>query len=112
MLDHFLDPVEPTPPITARRSTSHISHRERDDAYSGTIVQFSPRWRLILCKDQVQWILQKKESSHQGFWRSKQYFTCKDSVLEASGRLGLLCDESIQAIIEALPARANQYHCK
>ena len=112
MLDHFLDLMDPTPLITARQSTSHISHRERDDAYSGTIVQFSPRWRLILCKDQVQWILQKKESSHQGFWRGKQYLTCKDSVLEASGRLGLLCDESIKAIIEALPARANQYHCK
>ena len=60
MLDHFLDPVEPTPPITARRSTSHISHRERDDAYIGTIVQFRPRWRLILCKNQIQWIIQNK----------------------------------------------------
>ena len=108
MLDHFLDLMDPTPLITARQSTSHISHRERDDAYSGTIVQFSPRWRLILCKDQVQWILQKKESSHQGFWRSKQYLTCKDSVFEASGRLGLLCEPEIVALLLALPSYARE----
>lgn len=112
MLDHVLDPVDPTPQQSGRPSTSHISHRERDDAYIGTIVKFSSRWRLILCKDQMQWIIQKKESSHRGFWRSKQYLMCKDSVLEASVRLGLLYDASIKASIEALPARANQYHYK
>ena len=112
MLDQFLKPSTPTPPKTARLSTSHISHRERDDAYIGTIIQFSPRWRLVLCKDQIQWIIQKKESSHRGFWRSKQYLTCKDSVFEACGRLGLLCDESIRAMLEVLPARANQDHYK
>jgi hypothetical protein len=112
MFDHFLDPVEPTPQITACRSTSHLSHRERDDAYTGTIVQFSPRWRLILCKDQVQWILQKKESSHQGFWRSKHYLTCKDSVLEASGRLGLLSDAKAEAVLNALPTRTGNYRKK
>ena len=112
MLDHFLDPVDPTRPITAHLSTSHISHRERDDAYIGTIVKFSPRWRLILCKDQVQWILQKKESSHRGFWRSKQYLTCKDSVLEASGRLGLLSDAKAEAVLNALPNCTGNYRKK
>jgi len=102
----------PTPRQNSHLPTSHISHRERDDAYCGTIVQFNPRWRLILCKDQIQWIIQKKESSHGGFWRSKQYLMCKDSVFEACGRLGLLCDESIRAMLEVLPARANQDHYK
>ena len=112
MLEQFQKTSTRTPQQSGRRSTSHISHRERDDAYIGTIVQFSRRWRLILCKDQLQWILQKKESSHRGFWRSKQYLMCKDSVLEASVRLGLLYDASIKASIEALPARANQYRYK
>lgn len=108
MLDQLQETSNPTPHQTGRLSDSHISHRERDDAYCGTIVQFSPRWRLILCKDKMQWIIQKKESSHQGFWRGKQYLTCKDSVFEACVRLGLLCNESIKAILETLPARANQ----
>ena len=108
MLDQFLKPSTPTPPKTARLSTSHISHRERDDAYIGTIIQFSPRWRLILCKDQMQWIIQKKESSYRGFWRGKQYLTCKDSVLKASGRLGWLSDPAVEAALYALPEHASQ----
>ena len=112
MLDHFLESKVPTPPKTARLSTSHISHRERDDAYLGTIVQFSPRWRLVLCKDQIQWIIQKKESSHRGFWRGKQYLTCKDSVLKASVRLALLSDPKVEAVLKALPHYARQTNKK
>lgn len=108
MLDQFSKTSTPTPHKTARLSTSHISHRERDDAYIGTIIQFSPRWRLIHCKDQMQWIIQKKESSHRGFWRSKQYLTRKDSVLEASGRLGLLSDPKVDAVLHALPDHVSQ----
>ena len=112
MLGHFLESKVPTPPKTAHLSTRHISHRERDDAYTGKIAQFSPRWRLVLCKDQIQWIIQKKESSHRGFWRSKHYLTCKDSVLKASGRLGLLCDPNINEVLKALPEYAKQTNLK
>jgi len=112
MLDQLLETSTPTPRQTGHLSTCHISHRERDDAYIGTIVQFSLRWRLILCKDQMQWIIQKKESSHRGFWRGKQYLTCKDSVLKASVRLGLLSDQKVKAVLHALPMRARDYHKK
>ena len=107
MLDQFLKASTPTPPKTAHLSTSHISHRERDDAYIGIIVQFSPRWRLILCKDQIQWIIQKKESSHGGVWRSKKYLTSRESVFEACGRLGLLSDPNMKAVLHALPDYAK-----
>ena len=112
MLDQFLKTSTPTPHQTGRLSTSHISHRERDDAYLGTIVQFSPRWRLVLCKDQMQWIIQKKESSRRGDWRGRQYLTCKDSVLKASGSLGLLCDPKVKAVLYALPECARQTNKK
>ena len=112
MLDQLLATSNPTPHQTGRLSTIHVSHRERDDAYVGAIVQFSPRWRLVLCKDQIQWIIQKKESSHRGFWRGKQYITCKTSVLEASGRLGLLCDPKVEAVMHALPDYAKQTNKK
>ncbi len=112
MFVHLWESNVPTPLKTARLSTRHISHRERDDAYRGTIVQFSPRWRLILCKDQMQWIIQKKESSHRGFWRGKQYLTCKESVLKASVRLRLLCYPKAEVVLHALPKRARDCHKK
>ena len=112
MLDQLLEISTPTPRQTGHLSTCHISHRERDDAYIGTIVQCSLRWRLVLCKDQIQWIIQKKESSHRGFWRGKQYLTRKDSVLEASGRLGFLSDPKAAAALNALPKHARDYRKK
>ena len=112
MLDHFLKTSTPTPHQTGRLPTSHISHREKDEAYLGAIVQFNPRWRLVLCKDQMQWIIQKKESSRRGDWRGKQYLTCKDSVLKASGSLGLLSDTNTEAVLTTLPERARDYRKK
>ena len=112
MLNHFSESKVPTPPKTARLPTSHISHRERDEAYLGAIVQFSPRWRLVLCKDQMQWIIQKKESSRRGDWRGKLYLRCKDSVLKASGSLGLLSDPKVKAVLYSLPECARQTNKK
>ena len=112
MLDHFSESKVPTPPKTARLPTSHISHRERDEAYGGKIVLFSPRWRLILCKDRMQWIIQKKESSRRGDWRGLKYLTCKKSVLKASGSLGLLSDPKVKAVLHALPMCARDYCTK
>jgi len=109
LLTQPLQTSTPTPQKTARLSPSHISHRERDDAYIGTIIQFSPRWRLVLCKDQMQWIIQKKESSRRGDWRGKQYLTWRDSVLKACGSLGLLSDPNTEAVLTTLPERARDY---
>ena len=106
MLDQFLKTGSPTLPQTTRRHT-HISHRERDDVYIGTIVQFNSRWRLIRCKNQIQWIIQRKESSHLGYWRGRKYLTTQKSVIEACGSLGLLSEPSKRAVLERLPSSAT-----
>ena len=36
------------------------SHRERDDNYWGVIVVLNDRWRVIVCKAAIQFILQKR----------------------------------------------------
>ena len=108
MLDQFLRTSTPTLHQTGRLPTSHISHRERDEAYLGTIVQFSPRWRLILCKDQMQWIIQKKESSRRGDWRGLKYVTSRESVFVACGKLELFFDPEVEATLRRLPDHARQ----
>ena len=108
MLDQFSNTSTPTPRKNARLSNSHISHRERDEAYLGTIVQFSPRWRLILCKDQMQWIIQKKESSRRGDWRGLKYVTSRESVFVACGKLELFFDPEVEATLRRLPDHARQ----
>ena len=86
------------------------SHRERDDNYQGVIVQLAPRWRIIECRDAIQWIIQKRsaEPSHSGEWRGDSYVVSRDALIELSVKRGLLSEPSLRAVLEALPSSATE----
>ena len=99
-----------TPPsknLLGAAVTAPMSHKERDDNYNSVIVQLAPRWRVILCKDGMQWIVQQKEASHGGPWRGMSYYTNRDGLLRACGRVGALNNDVLEAL-EALPDYASQ----
>ena len=85
------------------------SHRESDDDYRDVIALLAPRWRVICCRDGIQWILQKKEASHAGPWRGVKYFTTKAALIEACGSLNLLSEPNAEAVLYALPERISGY---
>ena len=85
------------------------SHRERDDSYAKVIAQLGPRWRIIACKDGLQWILQKKEASHAGPWRGVSYHTCRSSLICTCGSLNLLSAASEEQLFDALPSSFREY---
>ena len=73
-MKHFL--IAPT--LLENRGAAYAvitSHRETDDHYHDVVVQLAPRWRVIVCKDYMQWIIQKRtaEPLHRGVWRSQSY---------------------------------------
>ena len=84
------------------------SHRERDDDYAFIVVHLAPRYRVILCPQGLQWIIQEKEASHESPWRAKQYLTSRDSLIEACGKRGLLSDPNVEAVLHALPDHVSQ----
>ena len=88
----------PTLPQTSR-STYPASHREADDAYTATVIQFDERWRIILCKNSIQWILQKREMYPGGKWKGQRYFTTEISLLVACGELNLLSHPRVKEFI-------------
>ena len=101
-------PQNTPPPTSGILESIHNnapSHRERDDNYAHVIANPLPRWRIIMCRDGVQWIIQKKEASHAGPWRAEGYYTCRESLIKACGRLGLLSDANTEAVLHALPER-------
>ena len=60
-----------------------MSLREQDDDYDYIIAQLGPKHRLIVCSDDIQWILQEFHSKR---WRSVKYCTSREGVLRwASG---------------------------
>ena len=104
-------PVKNTPPSNNLRGvavTAPQSHRERDDAYRNVVAQLAPRWRVIVCKDGIQWILQRKEASHGGPWRGMSYHTNRDGLIKVSGSLNLLSDANSTEILGELPEHISQ----
>ena len=87
------------------------AHREIADHYHGVTVLLAPRWRVCICKDNIQWILQKRSSKHlnKGRWIGKSYCTTRDALIRVCSELGLLSDPKARAVLEALPARISDY---
>lgn len=81
---------------------------ESSDLYAKVIVQSSDRWRVILCSQGLQWIIQKKESSHAGPWRAEKYVTSRSALIKACGALGLLSDPATEAVLYTLPKHVSQ----
>ncbi len=86
------------------------SHRESDDNYSNVIVIFNSRWRLSLCRDDIQWILQQKEISHGMPWRGVKYFRSKEALLRVCGSLNLLSDVSMKDVLAGLPETISKHN--
>jgi len=103
-MKHFVIP--PTLPENGGAAYAVIpSHRESDDNYHNVIVQLAPRWRVIVCKDYLQWIIQKRtaEPLHRGEWRGQSYVTSRNSLIGLCASLELLSDDNARDRLEALP---------
>ena len=98
----------PSTPSMGVANTNTPSHRERDNNYADIVVQLAPLYRVILCPQGLQWIIQKKECSRSGHWRAEQYLTSRYSLIEACGKLGLLSDANAEAVLHALPDHVSQ----
>ena len=87
------------------------SHRERDDNYSRIVVLLTPRWRIIVCKHGIQWILQKRsvEPPNKGTWAGKSYATTRGGLMAACSGRGLLFEPTARLTIEPLPPHIRNY---
>jgi hypothetical protein len=90
------------------------SHRESDDNYLDVAAQLAPRWRVIVCKDYMQWIIQKRtaEPLHRGGWRSQSYVTSRNSLIRLCASLELLSADNARATLDALPEQFSKMYKK
>jgi len=93
------------------RFTQTYSRRERDDNYWGVIVVLNDRFRVIVCKDAIQFILQKRSVAppNTGTWAGKTYSTTRDGLMAPCSERGLLSEPSARAALEDLPSSINEY---
>lgn len=84
------------------------SHQETSESYWGVISDLSARYRIIICKDGLQWILQRRKTGGaERPWRGVGYFTTKEALLRvcatSCGRIAPTAHEALQS----LPDRAR-----
>ena len=85
------------------------SRMESTDNYDDVILHLTARWRIICCKDRIQWIIQKKEASHAAPWRGVSYHTFRDSLMRTCGSLNLLSAAIEEQLLDALPTSFREY---
>ena len=109
------NPHKAPPPSTFSMGVTNVkipSHRERDNDYAYVVVQLAPRYRVILCPQGLQWIIQQREASHEAPWRAQEYHTSRESLLKACGKIGLLSDANAEAVLHALPDHVSHLQRK
>ena len=88
------------------------SHRERDDNYSKVIIQLAPRWRIIECRNALQWIIQHRSAKllNRGHWLGVSYHTSRNKLIEVSTGLNLLSDVSMKDVLAGLPETISKHN--
>ena len=87
-----------------------FTHRESHDSYIGTITNCKNLWRVIICRDGMQFILQKRSSgTNTGVWKGKSHCATREELLNVCARLELLSEANVEATLRALPIHARDY---
>lgn len=88
-------------PNVDRQDTSESSDNYRNEIFR------NGRYRIALCKDGIQWLLQKQDRSKGSRWRSERYFTTRASIASqwqsATGQL------TVPDEVESLPEFVSAY---
>ena len=80
------------------------SHHETADEYGRVVGRLSDGWRVIVCKDAHQWILQRRTGSLPGGqWRAVRFHRTRDALIRSAVALCEACDPAALVILAALP---------
>ena len=109
MLDLYPN-TSPSDSLPWGASEQPPSHNERDAAYHGVIVYVSPRIRIILCRNGIQYIVQRMfaETAHGEVWRGFRYCVTQKALFDFCVKRQWLSEPDVRQIITGLPATAAQ----
>jgi hypothetical protein len=79
---------------------------ESDEAYPN--IRLNDRWRVIECRDGIQWIIQfrnRAETVARGSWRGRSYCRTREALIRCCDRYTGALDPAAVAALRALPER-------
>lgn len=82
-------------------------HHETADCCWGIVARLCGDWRVIVCRDALQWILQRRKDQRggQARWAAVRYLPTRDALLRASHLFCGRIDPAALAVLAALPDR-------
>jgi hypothetical protein len=95
--DAHMRPLDP--PEAANRNESAQS-------YSRLVAVLNGKWRVIECRDDIQWILQSRntqKSLSTGVWRAHSYCRTRETLLRVCAARAGKIDPTAAAVLAALP---------
>ena len=83
------------------------ARREEADDYPGVIAELNSNWRVIECRDAIQWILQRQTGTRHGQprWDARCYNRTRQGLLRRVRALTSECDANALAVLQSLPER-------
>lgn len=91
--------------MTSRQAL--FSASETDDAYVAVVAKLSDRWRVIRCRDDIQWILQRRKgwTGAAPRWTGDSYFRNREALVRVTHAKAGDCDPTAWSTLLALPER-------
>lgn len=89
--------------------TAGTSHRESDDDYRGVVAVLNDRWRVIACRDGIQWILQSsKFRRDERAWEARSYCRTREALHRVCARVAGRVRDDAATVLANLPARIGE----
>ncbi|MBR1212055.1 hypothetical protein [Bradyrhizobium sp. JYMT SZCCT0180] len=85
-----------------------MSDRETADDYPRIVAVLNSAWRVIECRDGLQWILQRRGSPERARgddWRGRSYCRTKEALLRCTREYAGEIEPDAHTVLVALPAR-------
>jgi hypothetical protein len=82
-----------------------VNRNESAEGYSYVVAVLNGKWRVIQCRDGLQWILQSRDTLralHTAVWRGRSYCRSKEALLRVSAAHAGAIDPIAAAIMAAM----------
>ncbi len=91
----ILDAEQPVGPVPAPNNV------EKSDDYYKVVLRINDKWRVIVCRDDIQWIIQFRKGTYLGkpAWRGRSYLRSK---IELINHIRILCGVIQQNTLDEL----------
>ena len=90
-----------------------VSTRETADDYAKVVVMLSEDWRIIECRDGIQWILQHRGSPkkpRKDDWRGRSYCRTSEALIRCARLHAGPIDASARAVLTTLPKSFHEHN--